>query len=148
MNEPLKLVEKKLHWKQVLANSLYRIYEETTGRKLKVPYGMAIGLISRCSESVPSEENKYYGWAWIDDDGVIQMEIPSVEDFEAQYRAFLKNEFAKTTNYSLPLFFKQFGNYETVKEIPLKVKPPSNVTRVMIHCSSCGKNHYSDMDCQ
>lgn len=155
MNEPLRLLEetptpepKKKNWKIERADLIYRVFEEVKGRKLKSPYGMVMGLLTKISECVPSEENKYHGWAWIDEGGEIKFDIPPIDDFEAQYRGFLENEYAKKSNYSLPLFFTQYGNYETVKEkIPLKIKPVVKPTSVKIHCSICNKVHRSDENC-
>ncbi len=136
---------KKLHWKQARANILYQVFEEVKGTKLKVPYGMVMGLLTKISECVPSEQNKYHGWAWTDENGEIQFDIPPIEDFEAQFRGFLDNEYAKKANYSLPLFFTQYGAYETVKEkIPLKVKPVVKQTVIPIRCSKCNKSFMSN----
>ena len=147
--EEMPKKEKKINWKQERANLIYGVYNEVVGTKLKVPYGMVMGLLTRIAENVPTEENGYYGWAWVDEQGEIQFEIPPIEEFEAQYRGFLNNEFARKCNYSLSLFFKQYGNFEVAKEkVPLKVKPQVKQTRVMIHCSDCKKNHYSDEFCQ
>jgi len=147
--EALKLLEeseqpkqqKQVNWKIARCNLLYQVFEEVKGTKLKTPYGMVMGLLTKISECVPSEQNKYHGWAWTDENGEIQFEIPPIEDFEAQFRGFLDNEYAKKANYSLPLFFMQYGNYEVVKEkIPLKVKPVVKETAILIRCTKCNKN--------
>lgn len=151
--EALRLVPpepKKKHWKLERADAIYRIFEEAKGVKLKVPYGMVMGMLTKISECVPSEKNNYNGWGWVDEEtGEVNFEIPAIEDFEAQYRGFLNNEYAKKTNYPLGLFFKQYGTFETVQEkVPLKTKPNVKQTRVMFYCSDCKRNHYSDEVCQ
>ena len=148
----LRLMEtepKKLHWKKQYSNSIYRIWEEEKGSKYKMPYGAVIGQLSKVIETVPDENNNYYGWGVLNEEtGVIEFEIPPIEDFESQYRAFLNNGYAKTCNYALSLFFKCYGTYEVIQEkVPLKVKPVVKATRVMIFCSDCKQNHYSDEKC-
>jgi len=141
--------EKKIHWKQQYTNSIYRIWEEEKKSKYKMPYGAVIGQLSKVIETVPTEENNYYGWGVLDEEtGVIKFEIPQIEDFESQYRAFLNNGYAKSCNYALSLFFKCYGTYEAVKEpVPLKVKPVVKATKVFIQCSDCNTAHWSDQKC-
>lgn len=119
MTDTLKLLEsepKKLNWKIVLANSIYSIFKEVKQQDFKVPYGKVMGMITRISESVPSEKNKWKGWAWIDDNGEIQFTIPPIEEFESQFKGFLENEYAKSQKYPIELFFSQYGNYITIEE--------------------------------
>lgn len=141
---------KKLNWKLERANLIYKVFEEVKGTKLKVPYGMVMGLLTKISECLPTEQNNFSGWGWLNEEtGVVEFDIPPIEDFEAQYRGFLSNEYAKKANYTLSLFFKQYGNYEIVKEnIPLKTKPQIKQSRVRIYCSDCKRNHYSDEPCK
>jgi len=153
MTDTLRLMEtepKKRNWKLDRADSIYRKYEEMKGVKLKVPYGMVMGLLTKISECLPTEDNNYSGWGWLNEEtGVVEFDIPPIQDFEAQYRGFLNNDYAKKANYSLALFFRQFGNYEVVKEVvPLKVKPAVKETRVYIQCSDCGKAHWSNEKCK
>jgi hypothetical protein len=147
--ELLKMEPKKLNWKLERTNSIYRIFEEEKNQKMEIPYGLIMGFLSKISESVPCEKNNFYGWAWTDDNGEIQFEIPPIEDFENQFRGFLKNEYAKSANYPLALFFKSYGSWEIVQEkIPIKIKPQIKKTRIKIQCPDCGKAHYSDENCQ
>lgn len=148
MEQALRLFEeptpepKKKNWKLERCDLIYRVFEEVKGTKLKVPYGMVMGLLSKISECLPTEDNNYSGWGWLNEEtGVVEFQIPPIEDFEAQYRGFLTNEYAKKANYSLPLFFKQYGNYEVIQEkIPLKVKPVVKETAILIRCTKCNKN--------
>ena len=154
--EALKLFEeptpepKKKHWKLERADAIYRIFEEVTGSRMKVPYGVVMGMLTKISECIPTEDNKWTGWGYLNEEtGAIEFDIPPMDEFESQYRSFFTNEFAKKANYPLGLFFKQYGTFEQVKEkIPLKVKPQVKQTRVMFYCSDCKKNHYSDELCQ
>lgn len=153
--EELRLVEiqpepKKKHWKLERTDAILRIFEEVKGVKYKFPYGMIVGMLSKFSQCVPSEANNFSGWGWVDEEtGEVKFEIPPIEEFESQFRGFLNNAYAKNANYPLTLFFKQYGSFEVVTEkVPLKVKAVVKQTRVMIHCSDCKRNHYSDEVCQ
>jgi len=140
---------KKLNWKKEYVNALYRIFEEEKKQRLKVPYGALMGYITKISESVPSDKNNFYGWAWVEGSGEIIFEYPPIEEWENQFRAFLSNDFASKANYPMPLFFKQYGNFEIIKEpVPLKTKPAVKKSRVKIYCSNCKSNHWSDERCE
>jgi len=90
-----------------------------------------------------------------DDDGEIYITYPDRKEWNEELLKFFykskENWYRVNNRLTFFTFVKNYGRYNhhlpKVQEIPLKVKPSVKQTRVMIYCSDCKKNHYSDEKC-
>lgn len=78
--------------------------------------------------------------------GEIIFDVPPIEDWKSETDWFFRDKWAgENCGYFFGYFIQRYGSFtkytvkEQVKEIPKR--------RLMIACSACGKNHYTDENC-
>lgn len=92
-----------------------------------------------------------------EDTGEIILCYPTLDEWNEELKKFFfkskENWYRNNNRLTFYTFCKNYGRYDhhiPPKPEPMtyKTKPAIKQTRVLIACSSCGKNHYSDEYCE
>lgn len=129
-----------MHWKQERINIFLSAYEKTEGRRYKLSYGAMMGMISKWAESIPCDDNNFYGIAYTDDDtGEIKFEIPPIEDWTEEVQAFMVDSFARTKQaLHFGYFLKRYGSFAKLEES--KVNKQKEEEKLYYICPACSQN--------
>ena len=125
--------------------SYYAEYHKELGKKCPETFVKCLGSLKTVFEGLD------------EDTGEIILCYPTQEEWNEELHKFFyrskDNWYRNNNRNTFYTFCKNYGRYDhhipPVQQAPTQYKSATvKLTRVMIACSDCGKNHYSDEYCQ
>lgn len=129
--------------RQELIVDFFDTYLESFGEKCTEPFLKCLGTLKKTFEMTDEETGEIY------------ITYPDREEWKSELHKFFykskDNWYRMNNRCTFFTFVKNYGRYNhhlpPKQEIPLKTKPNVKQTRVLIYCTDCKKNHYSDTPC-